>query len=121
MLHVCQHCLQQGGVNEFCTDSLTWLVLAGPSSECKEEQDKQYGCVGLPVLSTLDHGKVPWSNRSFHKKHSTHIVLDCLPAGGLAGAIAWWSVYPLDVIKSRIQASSRAESEYKGKHPDLST
>ena len=44
-----------------------------------------------------------------------------LPAGGLAGAIAWWSVYPLDVIKSRIQASSRAESEYKGKLPDATS
>ena len=39
---------------------------------------------------------------------------DWVIAGGLAGSIAWWSVYPLDVIKSRIQASSRAESEYKG-------
>lgn len=40
-------------------------------------------------------------------------------AGGLAGSIAWWSVYPLDVIKSRIQASSKAESEYKGTESTL--
>ncbi|DBA73969.1 hypothetical protein WJX77_007513 [Trebouxia sp. C0004] len=40
--------------------------------------------------------------------------LALLTAGGLAGSIAWWSVYPLDVIKSRIQASSKADSEYKG-------
>jgi len=37
-----------------------------------------------------------------------------LDKGGLAGSVAWWSVYPLDVIKSRIQASSKADSEYKG-------
>lgn len=46
-----------------------------------------------------------------------NILMYSMPAGGLAGAIAWWSVYPLDVIKSRIQASSRAESEYKGELP----
>ncbi len=43
-------------------------------------------------------------------------IIQTLPSdkGGLAGSIAWWSVYPLDVIKSRIQASSKADSEYKG-------
>ena len=44
------------------------------------------------------------------------LFVQTLPSdkGGLAGSIAWWSVYPLDVIKSRIQASSKADSEYKG-------
>eukprot|EP00891_Asterochloris_glomerata_P004551 jgi/Astpho2/4551/Aster-00134 len=35
-------------------------------------------------------------------------------AGGTAGAVAWASVYPLDMIKSRLQATSRAASEYSG-------
>ena len=35
-------------------------------------------------------------------------------AGGLAGAVSWLSVYPFDVIKSRIQASSGDTSKYKG-------
>lgn len=45
-----------------------------------------------------------------------YFIFQTLPSdkGGLAGSIAWWSVYPLDVIKSRIQASSKADSEYKG-------
>lgn len=54
---------------------------------------------------------------------SYEVLCSCLQlhsiAGGLAGSIAWWSVYPLDVIKSRIQASSKAESEYKGSHQPL--
>jgi len=33
-------------------------------------------------------------------------------AGGLAGAISWLSVYPFDVIKSRIQATARNTSKY---------
>ena len=35
-------------------------------------------------------------------------------AGGAAGTVAWASVYPLDMLKSRIQATSRAASEYTG-------
>jgi solute carrier family 25 carnitine/acylcarnitine transporter 20/29 len=33
-------------------------------------------------------------------------------AGGLAGAISWLSVYPFDVIKSRIQATAKNTSKY---------
>ncbi|KAK9810339.1 hypothetical protein WJX72_009024 [[Myrmecia] bisecta] len=35
-------------------------------------------------------------------------------AGGLAGVLSWFSVYPLDVIKSRLQADPRSESPYRG-------
>jgi solute carrier family 25 (mitochondrial carnitine/acylcarnitine transporter), member 20/29 len=35
-------------------------------------------------------------------------------AGGLAGALSWLSVYPFDVIKSRIQANSEGTSRYTG-------
>ena len=37
-----------------------------------------------------------------------------LLAGGLAGMLAWLSVYPLDVVKSRIQAQPAAASRYRG-------
>ncbi|GBF97772.1 mitochondrial arginine transporter [Raphidocelis subcapitata] len=37
-----------------------------------------------------------------------------LLAGGLAGMLAWLSVYPLDLIKSRIQAQPAAASQYAG-------
>ncbi|KAI8473234.1 MAG: mitochondrial carrier domain-containing protein [Monoraphidium minutum] len=35
-------------------------------------------------------------------------------AGGLAGMLAWLSVYPLDVVKSRIQARPARASRYSG-------
>ena len=38
----------------------------------------------------------------------------CAAAGGTAGAVAWASVYPLDLIKSRLQATTRAASQYDG-------
>jgi solute carrier family 25 carnitine/acylcarnitine transporter 20/29 len=43
----------------------------------------------------------------------------CAPAaqflsGGLAGVLAWGSIYPVDVFKSRIQATSAAGSPYRG-------
>jgi hypothetical protein len=34
--------------------------------------------------------------------------LSTFVAGGVAGIVSWWSVYPFDVIKSRIQASKGA-------------
>lgn len=35
-------------------------------------------------------------------------------AGGIAGAVSWVSVYPFDVIKSRLQATSAAASPWRG-------
>ncbi|ODM93456.1 Solute carrier family 25 member 47-B [Orchesella cincta] len=35
-------------------------------------------------------------------------------AGGIAGTLSWWSIIPLDVIKSRIQGESGEKSKYKG-------
>lgn len=35
-------------------------------------------------------------------------------AGGLAGVLSWFAVYPFDVVKSRIQATSAASSRYSG-------
>lgn len=36
-----------------------------------------------------------------------------LTAGAVAGALAWSSVYPLDLVKSRLQATSAADSPYR--------
>jgi hypothetical protein len=38
-------------------------------------------------------------------------------AGGTAGCLSWLSVYPLDVVKSRVQASSSSTSPYAGVSP----
>ncbi|CAL8141381.1 unnamed protein product [Orchesella dallaii] len=35
-------------------------------------------------------------------------------AGGIAGTLSWWSIIPLDVIKSRIQGDSSEKPKYKG-------
>ena len=34
-------------------------------------------------------------------------------AGGLAGVIAWLPIYPLDVLKTRVQAATAADSRGK--------
>jgi len=43
--------------------------------------------------------------------HATMKVLIC---GGIAGIVTWASVFPLDVIKTRLQAQSFAESSING-------
>ena len=37
-----------------------------------------------------------------------------LCAGGTAGVAAWLSVYPLDVLKARVQATSAAQTQHAG-------
>ncbi|KJE89928.1 hypothetical protein CAOG_001328 [Capsaspora owczarzaki ATCC 30864] len=44
-------------------------------------------------------------------------AIDSLVGGGVAGTVAWVSIYPLDVIKSRLQAQSarpQAQRQYAG-------
>ncbi|KAL4859060.1 Mitochondrial arginine transporter BAC2 [Chlorella vulgaris] len=35
-------------------------------------------------------------------------------AGGIAGSVSWLSVYPFDVVKTRVQAAAAAQSPYRG-------
>jgi solute carrier family 25 carnitine/acylcarnitine transporter 20/29 len=35
-------------------------------------------------------------------------------AGGIAGAVSWLSVYPFDVIKSRLQSQLPGDNHYRG-------
>lgn len=44
----------------------------------------------------------------------SHSALSLWAAGGLAGAVSWFSVYPFDVLKTRTQAAAAASSPYKG-------
>lgn len=44
----------------------------------------------------------------------SHAALALWAAGGLAGAVSWFSVYPFDVLKTRLQAGAAASSPYKG-------
>lgn len=45
-----------------------------------------------------------------HSKKSTPSTLMLLLAGGTAGAVSWLAIYPMDVIKSRIQADTNYNS-----------
>ena len=38
----------------------------------------------------------------------------CALAGGVAGASSWLSIYPIDVVKSRLQAHGAATARYTG-------
>ena len=40
-------------------------------------------------------------------------------AGGTAGVAAWLSVYPLDVLKARMQAIPAAQAQHAGEQPCL--
>ncbi|KAL4459023.1 hypothetical protein ABPG75_013888 [Micractinium tetrahymenae] len=44
----------------------------------------------------------------------SHAALAMWAAGGLAGAVSWLSVYPFDVLKTRMQAAAAAQSRYTG-------
>ncbi len=46
-------------------------------------------------------------------KNGKHHDLQNLTAGGLAGQISWLPVYPIDVIKSRIQSRAGSANAYK--------
>lgn len=41
---------------------------------------------------------------------STRLALKVLLCGGIAGIVTWASVFPLDVVKTRLQASTIAAS-----------
>ncbi|KAK9834891.1 hypothetical protein WJX81_006826 [Elliptochloris bilobata] len=47
------------------------------------------------------------------RQHGCHNPLTLFVAGGVAGVLSWASVYPFDVVKSRMQAS-RYGAVYKG-------
>ena len=60
------------------------------------------------VYELIKRNWTPWG------KDGKHSDLQNLTAGGLSGQISWLPVYPMDVIKSRIQARAGTENAYKG-------
>ncbi|KAJ7571481.1 hypothetical protein O6H91_01G164500 [Diphasiastrum complanatum] len=48
------------------------------------------------------------------RNNGDETVMTMLTAGGCAGAISWMVCYPLDVVKSRLQAQRRESQRYKG-------
>ena len=60
------------------------------------------------VYEAIKRYWAPWG------KDGKHSDLQNLTAGGLSGQISWLPVYPMDVIKSRIQARAGSANAYKG-------
>lgn len=48
------------------------------------------------------------------RKHGNESIMTMLTAGGLAGVMSWFSVYPVDVVKSRLQAQGTMNPQYAG-------
>ncbi|XP_004349848.2 hypothetical protein CAOG_01328 [Capsaspora owczarzaki ATCC 30864] len=69
--------------------------------------------------STLS-GQLPTSadtSSHWYRFVTSPAAIDSLVGGGVAGTVAWVSIYPLDVIKSRLQAQSarpQAQRQYAG-------
>ena len=60
------------------------------------------------VYEAIKRAWTPWG------KDGRHSDIQNLTAGGISGQISWLRVYPMDVIKSRIQARAGSVNAYKG-------
>lgn len=60
------------------------------------------------VYEAIKRAWKPWG------KDGQHSDMQNLTAGGISGQISWLPVYPMDVIKSRIQARAGSSNAYKG-------
>eukprot|EP01135_Chromosphaera_perkinsii_P011295 Nk52_evm76s2367 gene=Nk52_evmTU76s2367 len=58
-------------------------------------------------------GALRWFNSLVEGSAVTNSSIPVLMAGGLAGSISWASIYPLDVVKSRVQSVSCLKSSSK--------
>lgn len=54
------------------------------------------------------------SKRKISKGKKEASPLDMFLAGGVAGVVSWLLIYPIDVVKSRIQEDSLTQPKYKG-------
>ncbi|KAK9666164.1 hypothetical protein RND81_14G165600 [Saponaria officinalis] len=79
---------------------------------------------GLTITALRDapaHGLYFWTyeymRETLHpgcRKNGRETLTTMLVAGGLAGVASWVSCYPLDVVKTRLQAQTRSSIKYNG-------
>ncbi len=56
--------------------------------------------------------------KNHSRMHLTTASLQVLGAGALAGAVSWWLILPVDLIKSKLQCQSfDAPPVYSGNRP----
>ncbi|KAG9298772.1 hypothetical protein G9A89_012840 [Geosiphon pyriformis] len=74
------------------------------------------GCITI-MRDTISYGVYFWAYEGLKRilgetsdSSNTSMVLKTLFAGGMAGVLSWVSIYPLDVIKTRIQTESISTS-----------
>ncbi|XP_074285314.1 mitochondrial arginine transporter BAC2 [Silene latifolia] len=79
---------------------------------------------GLTITALRDapaHGLYFWTyeymRETLHpgcRKNGQETIRTMLVAGGLAGVASWVCCYPLDVVKTRLQAQTRSSTKYNG-------
>ena len=80
--------------------------------DCRRTEGARGLFRGLPITAVRDfpsHGvyfALYELCQNLQVKRGEETPLSTFVAGGTAGIVSWWSVYPFDVIKSRIQAST---------------
>ncbi|OZJ02992.1 hypothetical protein BZG36_03134 [Bifiguratus adelaidae] len=105
-LKVARHVLRTEGLRGFYRGSWVTLLRDAPS----------YGIYFMVYEAFKDFLKADGT--------SSYLIdsAKLLTAGGMAGVIGWVSIYPLDVIKSRLQVqsvSNNAQQEKQMRHPHL--
>jgi solute carrier family 25 carnitine/acylcarnitine transporter 20/29 len=106
----------------------TCSKLYGSSMECIKKIVQQYGYKGLykgGVPTVLREGVsfgiyfafYEWITNKLVKRDQMRQNLDMLKValcGGITGVVVWLATFPIDVIKTRIQADSFMNPTYKG-------
>lgn len=94
---------QQQQLYDQSMDLVSW------QSDSSSKQEPGYVVDLSQQLQEQRQGEQPQQQPGVHDMSET--VVQFL-AGGIAGALAWASIYPIDVVKSRIQATSALTSPY---------
>lgn len=100
------------------------ITYRGPL-DCAQQLYRNHGMRGIYKGYGATLNRDSWSygiyfatyeamKRHFQGESLAATPLQMFLAGGLAGIVSWLPIYPIDVIKTRIQEDDLANSKYKG-------